>query len=563
MPRLPVLNERRPSAGPQGRARLLVVTQERRSSDAKLPIPDLPMSGTSGTHSAPTSEPFALPDKEQVPGELLGLDLDLPMPDEFGLGLDLELPPPEPDVEDAVSDSQPRAPSLEPSARVSGTRPLPHTVPKARGAATPARGVAAQGVRAPEPAAAHDELDGDLDDLDNMDALDRSNMGFATDAPQAQGVRGPERRTTPWPTGRTPHGDALVIDEIEVRLASGFGKVPDNLLYEPLYTWKVFSGRRRLLAQLTSEKAKIVDAEAMRDKLLIQFVESARSMLEKDKRLDRVLEKVKRVESKAKTRSGKLTAVGEKYQKDIGALDTEGAELRRGLAQAQSLLEKIERELAPRAEAFKRAEAKHKRVQIEIRNLRVADERAKIADMERARAAAEPALGSSRAAVQETESAMRGVQASLRELDTKLGSVRQRATAVEAAYAEQFDTRTQGLSDDAKEHLLLLADAGRTLLECHALCDFESPLIERIRASDEVVLERVTAHETLLRATTSHDEEAFRRGTIIAGVVGGVVFLLLLLWVLSPGTPSGNFDDEQYESHVVPGAGRDAADRAT
>lgn len=470
------------------------------------------------------------------------------------MGLDLELPP----MEGASADSAPDELSLDldiATATEPEQRQKPPSILDLEMPSRPAprsRLQQATHVR-PSEASAGDALDGD--------DIDRDNIGFADSVVMEQGYQSATARGEPWPTGRTPHGDTLAIDEVEVRLASGFGKVPDNLLREPEYSWKVFMGRRKLDKELVDRKKAVTDAESERDKTLIQLVDSVRDHIEKDNRLERILEKVKRLESKARQRTTKLNAVGEKYRKDSAEIQAELAEIAAQMAKSGALLQRSQVELDHRLETYKRADAKYKRIQIEGRNLKAADDRAaaegkprsneaKLAQLSQMASAQAKALRAPLTAVKEAERAVTGIKSRMKDLEKQTSSARKRLEVVEKTYAEQFDLRTESLSDDAREHLMALADAGRSLLECQGQVEIEPSLIEKVRVADELVMERLTIYETTLRAIESFDRDAYKRGIVIAGIAGGLIFLVLILWVISPGEPAATFDDEKYESRL-------------
>jgi len=217
----------------------------------------------------------------------------------------------------------------------------------------------------PAPLAAGEISLGDDDDFELIQTGSNVDLAIGTSPQQVQR----HVETMDWPNGRTRPPDQLPIDAAEVALISGYGPAPKNAILAPLYAYRVFSQRAPLKKAISELAAALSQAELGRDTELMQLAVELRAKLEANDAFRRLLEPIREVERLAGDRSAALSEADAGFKAQMAHFDAELAELRRAEGSAQAVSAEKAGIAAGTEKELRRAEAKHQRIQIEIRGV--------------------------------------------------------------------------------------------------------------------------------------------------------------------------------------------------
>lgn len=382
----------------------------------------------------------------------------------------------------------------------------------------------------------------DLDDEDEDEDEALRHLGSNLDLSRGTSPEASKRHHENWPHGRTRPADQLPIDPAEVTLVAGFGPAPTSALLAPAYAYRVLSRRSPLKRALAAQNSELSQAELGRDTQLMQLALELRAALEANDVFRRLLEPIRQVEQMAGERSAALSQADAGYREQMARFDAELQQLRESEAQAQALLaQKVQAADSTKNERS-RAEAKHQRVQIEIRGVLEAarqalgpaggdlspahatklklQERLKSIEPELARAVSNHAAAE--AAEDQAQAEVRRQQGLLQKLE------RQRASAG-SSLEKQLSVRAASVSEAEKQRRDALADVARAVLAARGAVKVPEPRLQALREHDQSVEAAAVRLETHVRALDAYDRERVKQGVIFALSALGVVLLSLLL----------------------------------
>jgi hypothetical protein len=347
----------------------------------------------------------------------------------------------------------------------------------------------------------------------------------------------------PWPTGRSRSGAQLPIDDAEVTRIADYGAAPRRAVLTPLYVYRVFSRRAPLKAALAAHNQELLQAEAARDRGLMELTDSLRDVLSQNEAFSRLLQPIGDVEKLTSERTAALAEAAQGLRAEMAKFDGEIARLRE--AESQASLQVAERRKASDEadDLRRRADAKHKRVHIEIRGVMdiarqavgpgggdiPAAQAAELAELQGRSSALEPELSAARtghaaatAALESAETQQRHIAASIEQLE------RQKASAT-SALEQQVNARAAGVSDAEKQRRDALAEVARAVLAARGAVAVPETSLEALRAHDGKVESAAVRLETHVRALHSYDTERVRQGVILALSALGLLVLAILL----------------------------------
>lgn len=349
--------------------------------------------------------------------------------------------------------------------------------------------------------------------------------------------------TKPWPTGRSRPNDQLPIDSAEITLVAGYGAAPHSAVLSPLYAYRVFSRRAPLNAAVAAHRQELVQAEAARDVALMQLADSLRDVLAQNEAFGRLLQPIGDVEKLTSDRTAALVEADQGLRAEMAKFDVELAKLRE--AESQSALHVGQRrKLSDDTEnMLRRADAKHQRVQIEIRGVMdlarqavgpaggdiPAAQAAQLAELQSRSSALEPELSAARAghaaasaALESAETEQRRIVATIKQLE------RQKASAT-SALEQQVNARAAGVSDAEKQRRDALAEVARAVLAARGGIAVPEASREVLLGHDSKVESAAVRLETHVRALRSYDTERVRQGVILTLSALGLLVLAILL----------------------------------
>jgi hypothetical protein len=344
------------------------------------------------------------------------------------------------------------------------------------------------------------------------------------------------------PPSRTPAEvalDQLDLDPAEVAIAAAFGPAPASWLHAPIYAVKVLTRKRAMIAEVAAAKQRADLSSRDEQASLTRIVQALRARLNPEHPVSAHLKPLEAVDQVATGRGVALEQANRQAETEIAEVDRSVAnkEGERAAAQghATSAREELERIAAEKA----RAEAKVKRLEIE---LRAAHEAARIAAGPEAKFA--PPEHAKRIRTLEEEVKARGAELAplvvafnaalvvheqrdgdVRRVQREIAQLRTRRVQVEKQQAHQVDLRTASVKEAEQARQKAYADVARTLLALDATLFTETERsIADTLAKDAKAAERTV--RLLERARRAEAKEPFVRGLVVLGVFA-LVFLAL------------------------------------
>jgi hypothetical protein len=353
-------------------------------------------------------------------------------------------------------------------------------------------------------------------------------------------VRRQEER---WPHGHTRPADQLPIDPAEVTLLAGYGELPGNALVAPAYAYRVLSRRGPLKQTVKALNAELTLAELARDTQLMQLSHELRDAIEANDAFRRLLEPIREVERLAGERHAALSAADAGYREQMARFDAELARLHEAEAQAQAVQDEKARICEGTESQLRRAEAKHQRVQIEIRGvLDVArqavgpaggdmppEQATRLAELQARAEALAPELAAAKSAHAAASAAQEQAQADARRLQSQRRGIEKQKANAGGTLQKQLDVRAQSASEADQQRRDALAEVARAVLAARGAVEVPQPLLQALREHDAKVEALAIRLETHVRALDSYDRQRLKQGIIVALSLLGVVLLSILL----------------------------------
>jgi hypothetical protein len=379
----------------------------------------------------------------------------------------------------------------------------------------------------------------DLDDEDEALLQKGSNVDLSLGtSPQAT-----QRHHENWPHGRTRAPDQLPIDPAEVTLLAGYGTAPQNAILAPLYAYRVLSRHAPLKRALEAQHAELAQAELARDNQLMQLSEELRPALEANAAFRRLLEPIREVEQLAGERGAALSQADAGYREQMARFDAELLQLRESEAQAQALFTQKSQLADGSDNELRRAEAKHQRVQIEIRGVLDVARQAlgpaggdmspahtgKLAELEARLQAITPELAQAKGAHAAAQAAEEQAKSEVRRIQSQAQKVERQKVSARSSLEKQLSVRAASVSEAEKQRRDALAEVARAALAARGAVQVPEPLLQALRGHDKSVETLAIRLETHVRALDSYDRERVKQGVILVLSGFGVVLLSILL----------------------------------
>jgi hypothetical protein len=368
---------------------------------------------------------------------------------------------------------------------------------------------------------------------------------------ELEGTRAAAPTASPeWPSGRSPDRSTLSIAEGEVRLGAGYPPPPSNPFLSPLYALQVTVRRRSLRETLARLDRELAAAEQQRDELLATMVNAMRPALENEPRVAELLAAARQLGDITGERGRLLHALSEQYQSALAETEARRAQQQSVLGERQAEQRASAAELHATDESYRRAEARQKRLQIEVRSaIDVArqkaqaaglppgtarpEEVAKIHDLQHKAAELEPELLKLKAARDQAHSADVAAQSAVAAVERELQRLTHEQRSLDRQYGLQIDQRAAGLGQAEGELRSALAEAGRALLAMRGGVAVDPTTLSAIAAADAEVTRLTRETELYLRALDACDRAAVQRGFTVAALACGGVLLMFVALMFS------------------------------
>jgi len=424
-------------------------------------------------------------------------------------------------------------------------QPLPRSLPRA----APARPAAA--TLAPAPSSADPSFgatldlgdDGDLGDFE-LERTAQPNLHLAgAYATRAVAAARPVKAADPqpsWPTGRAPEAAALSIDPRELAILADYGEPPDQAPLTLAYAYRVFTRQRELKRQLISIASECERAGLEREAALAELARALRPALESGGQFRRLLLPLLEIEQRAAARGQALSSINAQLDAQSTELAAELAQVKNQLAAEQRLESEAQREHDTREAQLKRADAKHKRVQIEMRAVmhlaeqklgaeggQIPDpEATQLATLQQRAEAMQPELAQARAEFEQAKQTLSQLHARLEALGQSERQIARKKQALGAAYQKELAARAQGVSESEIEQRAALAELARALLAARGTVDVPEAWLERVRSVGDQADRLVVRAEMQRRAILAYDAPRARQGVRLACTSVGLLLAL-------------------------------------
>lgn len=339
-----------------------------------------------------------------------------------------------------------------------------------------------------------------------------------------------ERTAAPnWPTGVTPAREQIALDPKEVRALAGFGDAPTSSLLTPIYALRVTIRQRALLRALRAREAALNAAENARDVLLSELVLTLRPRLEAFDVYREQLKAVLELETRSQQQSSALAETQAEQATELSRLEQTRAQLRSELVAA-------EQRVAAQAEALEssehdaaRADARHKRVFIELRALEATPNAPRALELSEQAQLLAKELEEKRAALAARRAEHDAAHADQESLTRRLEELARNQQRTAQRYRKPLAQREAGAKSADAERVKALAEIGRVLLAGGKGFDIAPPSVAALRAADEAVSTELRRAESHLRALDLCDRDKVRTGfallaTIAAAFVAYIAY---------------------------------------
>jgi len=372
---------------------------------------------------------------------------------------------------------------------------------------------------------------------------ERAPSAELADVPKSPPSAGGPRLVPTSPPGPgSNRGGALGVmtDRDAADRLADYGEVPSEVWKAPLYTYRVKMRQSDLRRQLVPRRESLAKAKAAEDDALIAFAERGRPLVAGNPTYVPLLSVAATAEGVLRQRDTALAAESDAHANQVATIDSRLSQLAGDLAQAKAEERSVAVEFSRADDLRQRAEAKVKRVEIELRN---AVQRATPSGLPASpdAAAGDPEVHARTverdARVAELNETMPAVNAATQ----KLGATRRKVAAAQqqvldaknerAALETQFKKRGEAhgaqVSEAQQAVRTALANLGRAGVTDEAAFGAEfadaRKDIAALRKTTTTHAEEVALYEHAIEA---YDKETVSRGFILLGVIG-LVFLIL------------------------------------
>ena len=410
-----------------------------------------------------------------------------------------------------------------------------------RGAAAPIAATAPASAQTEQLFGSTFDFGDDLGDFE-LERTAQPNSGATTKpGPSAQPVKARRAELGPsQPTGRAPEVAKLVFDPREIEILADYGEAPDNAAGTFAYAYRVFTRQRELKHQLVSIAAECERAQNERAATLAELARALRPALEQIPEFRRSLAPILEIEQRAAARGRALNSINAQLGAHHSELDAELAHVASQIETEQHAESDARRQYDERESNAQRADAKLKRVQIEMRAVtQVAEQKlgpaggsmpaaeaAQIAELERRAQAMQPEVQALRSALEQAKLEFYQARARVEALRQTQRQIGRKKQALGGAYEKELSLRAEGVSEVEIEQRTALVELACAALGAPSAVAIPEDWLERVRRVSERADALLARAEMFRRAITAYDARRARQGVQLACTAVGLVFAL-------------------------------------
>jgi hypothetical protein len=356
-------------------------------------------------------------------------------------------------------------------------------------------------------------------------------------------VSAPQAAGAPWPSGSAPERERIALDPLELSLLAGYGESPKSAYLTPGYAYRVFTRQRELKGLLAPLEAERARAETERDQALAELAHALRPEIERAEQFRRMLSPLVELEQLASQRGQALSSVNAELSTQASELDSELERIAEQLELARASEHDAQRLYDQRDAEAKRAQAKLKRVHIEMRALRhVAEQKlgpsggeipepeaSQLATLKQRALAVQPEVDLSNTALEHARVALDRASASVNAADRSERLNTRKKQALAQHYQTEIDRRARGLNESEQQQRKALVEIGRAVLAARGAVRVPESWLERVRSASQRADALLVKCELHLRALDAYDRPKVLQGVRLACTLVCIVLLLILL----------------------------------
>jgi len=346
-----------------------------------------------------------------------------------------------------------------------------------------------------------------------------------------------------WPTGRALDSTRLKLDPVELVILADYGPIPKAIQLTPGYAYRVFRRQRELKRQLLSVAAECQRAELERAATLAELARAVRPAAEAIESFRRLLAPLVELEQVASQRGQALSSINAQLAAQSADFDANLAHITAQISSQEQLERDALRVCDERDALAKRADAKQKRVHIEIRAVsQIAEQKlgpqggpipeaeaAQLAALRQRARAMKPEAEHAQLELDQAKHALGQVRAQLDVLRQSERQALRNKQALAGHYQQELLTRSQGLTESEAQQRTALAELARGVLAAPGSLAIPDAWLERVRRVSERADQLIVRRETLRGAIESYDALRVAQGVRLACTLLAVVSLLIVL----------------------------------
>jgi len=349
--------------------------------------------------------------------------------------------------------------------------------------------------------------------------------------------------TRPWPRGHESEANQRQPTPQSVSECAGYGKSSVPFYLAPAYTWRVWNRRRALARELASRQTEFRASARERDRALVDLALSLVSALEKQDRFRGMLDELRATTRAFEAPQQALAAANTDLNQALQAHDSKLAALEPARSEQQKLVDTRISERDAKAIDHNRANAKLKRVQIEIRNA-TQKGRALVGPQG---GALPPDLAAQLSALTQTESALsREVAQHQGELDRTnaalahseqplgetlraMDAIRQQKRLLVQSTQQKLESAGSQLQSAEAVHTEVAKQIALAVLDLKGSIPVERSVLDRIQAADDRVEAAAIEIDKRSLALDAYDRASYGLGLKLALAPFAFIALLMLL----------------------------------
>lgn len=343
-----------------------------------------------------------------------------------------------------------------------------------------------------------------------------------------------------WPSGCSPEREHLVLDAARVATIAAYGRAPSSFLLSPLYAVRVLARRLHLREASANAEAQLAEQTQAREALLGQLTQRVRPELDQSVGFRAALAGLHQLESELGTHANETAATQARFAGELAALAAQQSACSSEDAERRRSLERSGEQLGIAEQHLRRAEARHKRIAIELRALEPRADgsatapaaAASVASLVAEADALLPELEERRRHLVACEQSHLHAERALRETELRMTELTRRGRELEHGLAKQLRAQAPTASKVAREYARALAELGTRVLASPGSVQLEPTLLARVATLDHHVLRALQTAELQRRALLSYHRERYAQGLWLLGLaacaaIAGVLLVLV------------------------------------